>query len=419
MESLDGVPFHKEAERELVCSLMAGPDYIPRIAAEVDPSYFFSANLRAIYGRLIRTAHAGEEINEITFSDGESDDNKILIMRLFDNAITGTTAPHWAKKVREHAYARSIYDLGNTFLEKASDLANFQEADAFLRSQTEKVLDKFNMGVEDTYSPDDIDGICAEIQKKRTNPGIHGPKTLFPILDNAIRGIKLITLVTAPSGFGKTALGLQWAWNISVVQKTPSLYINYEMGEDELVERILSCGSGVPLEKIQLGETDEAEYSSVEIAREGLRDGQLYLTGCESKQIDNTVNLIHQYAQQKNIKVVFIDYLGEIEKKDSEYSQNSYTLYGDWLQKIKNTCARLGVRAVVLAQLNRDGYDGVPSMQSVSESMKIVHQAHVAIGLYENRAGVPMLKIMKNRAGPILQPIPLTFNRPCQQISEQ
>ena len=418
MNNIDGVPVDKEAERELLSSLLAGPDYIFRIASEIKPDYFYNEDYRAIYTKLIAKAQAGETIEEITFTHGESDARQIILMGLFDNAITGTTAKHWADRVRQVAYARAIYNLGHTLCEQAATLENFEDADSFLRGRVDEVLSKYNVADTDTYNPEDIDKICETIQAKRHNPGIHGIKTLFPLFDRLVKGLKIINLVTAPSGFGKTALSLQWAWNVGVLQRIPCLYMNYEMGEDELLERLLACGSGVSLEKIQLGATTDAENDQVSTARAALADGKLSITGCEEKTIDNTINLIHQYNSQHHIKLVFIDYIGEIGLKNDEHSQHTYALYGHWMQKIKNACSRLEMKAVILAQLNRDGYDGPPGMQNVSDSMQLVHKASVAGGLYMAKDGRPHFKIFKNRGGPIPQAIPLLFNKSCQQISE-
>ena len=418
MNNIDGVPVDKEAERELLSSLLAGPDYIFRIASEIKPDYFYNEDYRAIYTKLIAKAQAGETIEEITFTHGESDARQIILMGLFDNAITGTTAKHWADRVRQVAYARAIYNLGHTLCEQAATLENFEDADSFLRGRVDEVLSRYNVADTDTYNPEDIDKICETIQAKRHNPGIHGIKTLFPLFDRLVKGLKIINLVTAPSGFGKTALSLQWAWNVGVLQRIPCLYMNYEMGEDELLERLLACGSGVSLEKIQLGATTDAENDQVSTARAALADGKLSITGCEEKTIDNTINLIHQYNSQHHIKLVFIDYIGEIGLKNDEHSQHTYALYGHWMQKIKNACSRLEMKAVILAQLNRDGYDGPPGMQNVSDSMQLVHKASVAGGLYMAKDGRPHFKIFKNRGGPLPQAIPLLFNKSCQQISE-
>ena len=411
MNNIDGVPVDKEAERELLSSLLAGPDYIFRIASEIKPDYFYNEDYRAIYTKLIAKAQAGETIEEITFTHGESDARQIILMGLFDNAITGTTAKHWADRVRQVAYARAIYNLGHTLCEQAATLENFEDADSFLRGRVDEVLSKYNVADTDTYNPEDIDKICETIQAKRHNPGIHGIKTLFPLFDRLVKGLKIINLVTAPSGFGKTALSLQWAWNVGVLQRIPCLYMNYEMGEDELLERLLACGSGVSLEKIQLGATTDAENDQVSTARAALADGKLSITGCEEKTIDNTINLIHQYNSQHHIKLVFIDYIGEIGLKNDEHSQHTYALYGHWMQKIKNACSRLEMKAVILAQLNRDGYDGPPGMQNVSDSMQLVHKASVAGGLYMAKDGRPHFKIFKNRGGPLPQAIPLLFNK--------
>ena len=188
MNNLEGLPVDKEAEFELLSSLFAGPDYIFRIASEIQPDHFYNEDHRAIFAKLVKQAQAGEKIEEITFTDGESDERQVIIQRIFDNAITGTAAPHWAKKVRQYAYARAIYNLGHTFCEQASTFQDFESADIFLRTQTEQILSKFNVADTDTYNPEAISSICETIQEKRNNPGIHGIKTLFPLFDRVVKG---------------------------------------------------------------------------------------------------------------------------------------------------------------------------------------------------------------------------------------
>ena len=418
MKNLDGLPFDREAEQQLLSALLAGPDYIFKVASDISPNFFFNEDHRAIYSKMVAKAQAGETIEEVTFINGESDERQLILQRLYDNAFTGTTAPHWARKVRECAYAREIFQLGNSLVNKASDFEGFQEADSFLREAVERVLSSFNVADTDTYSPAAISDICQTIQDRRDNPGIHGIKTLFPILDRVVKGLKLINIIAAPSGFGKTALALQWAWNIGVVQGIPTLYVNYEMGEDELLERMLACGSGVDLNKIQLGETDDQDNELVSKAREKLKNGKLFITGCEEKTIDHTINLIHQYRAQHQTQLVFIDYIGEIGRKQSEYDTHTYALYGHWVQMIKNTCSQLGMKSVLLAQLNRQGYEGAPGPEAMGDSMQIIHKAHLAIAFYLAKDGRPHLKTMKNRGGAIVQPIPINYTKNCQQITE-
>jgi replicative DNA helicase len=418
LKELNGVPYDKEAETELVCSLLAGPDYLCRIASEIQPKFFFNPELRTVYTRMLSLVQHDRDVTEINMGDGTDQEFRILLCKLYDNSITGTSAPHWAKKVREHAYAREIYKLGEQLKEQACKFLDFDDADTFLRNRVELTTQEFSVADNDTYAPSEIVDICTQIEAKRENPGIHGVKTLFHIFDRVVKGLKLINLVAAPSGFGKTAMGLQWAWNIGVIQKIPILYMNYEMGEDELIERLLACGSGVPLDSIQLGETTDAEVKKIQKAKKQLAEGQLFVTGGEEKTIDNTINLMHQYAGQHGIRVVVVDYIGEIGKKEEEYDRNTYALYGDWLQRIKNAGIKLNIKAVVLAQLNRDGYVGAPGMQHLADSLQLIHKSHVVVALYLAKDGQPYMKFLKNRGGPIVVPIRLNYEKSCQRLSE-
>ena len=410
MKTLDGVPHDREVEVELLSALVADQDYLYRIATSIKPEYFFNTAYRRIYTTLLDFAESGDKYTESTLVDKLREEEEHIRL-IYDNAVTGTTAIHFSKRLKAYAYAREIYKLGDTLHRLAGNMDTIEAACGLLQDQYDKLNSEFfNSGV-DTYSPEGLGEICEEIHKKRSNPGIHGIRTLFPVFDNVVKGLKLINLICGPTGFGKTAVALQWAYNIGVVQGIPTLYINYEMEASELTERLLACGSGVPLSDIQLGKTKDDAHKRVQGVSKSLRDGKLYVTGCQAKTIDHTVNLIHQYHSQYGICVVFVDYIGELALTEADHGKNTYGLYGEWLQRIKDTVGKLGMKSVVLVQLNREG--------EIADSMQLLHKAHSAIKLFSNKAGTPFYKMYKNRGGPVLEPLELDFNKKTQQITEK
>lgn len=352
----------------------------------------------------------GGKYSEALIMDALPEDSS-TIYEVFDAAITGTTSLHFAKQLKQYAYAREVYKFGDTLHRLAANIDSVEQANGVLQDHYDKLNSEFFSSGSDTYSPEGVGEICDEIHLKRLNPGVHGIKTLFPVFDNVVKGLKLINLICGPTGFGKTAVALQWAYNIGVVQGIPTLYLNYEMEASELTERLLACGSGVPLEQIQKGSTDDAAHERVRGISQSLTEGKLYITGCEAKTINSTINLIHQYHSQHGIRMVFIDYIGEVALDDADHGKNTYGLYGEWLQRVKDTVSKLGMKSVILVQLNREG--------EIADSMQLLHKAHTAIKLFENKAGKAFYKMYKNRGGPIIMPVELDFNRQAQQITEK
>ena len=396
MKTLDGVPHDREAEGQLLSALVADQNYLYRIATVVKPDYFFNVPCRRIYSQLLKIAEAGDQYTESTLVDALPDD-ETAIRGVYDNAITGGVSIHFAQRVKQYAYAREVYKFGDTLHKLAANLDSVEQANGILQDHYDKLNSEFFSSGSDTYSPEGVGEICEEIHLKRKNPGVHGVKTLLPVFDNVVKGLKLINLICGPTGFGKTAVALQWAYNIGIVQNIPTLYLNYEMEASELTERLLACGSGVPLEDIQKGSTSDDSHERVR--------------GVSAKTINSTINLIHQYHSQHGIRVVFIDYIGEVALDESDHGKNTYGLYGEWLQRVKDTVSKLGMKSVILVQLNRDG--------EIADSMQLLHKAHTAIKLFEDKAGRPFYKMYKNRGGPMILPVELDFNKKTQQVSEK
>ena len=402
-------PTDLEAEKCLLGSLIKEPDYIHRVGNIVDVKDFSDYGHQGLYSNMLRLAGDGTAITRETL--GQLSDDQ-LVRDILEGYIADASACiHWANRVRAVAFERGVFDYGGRLQKGGEDIR------VLLTDGYEQLIE-FGEVENDVYEPSQIADICDEIQRKCLNPGIHGIRTLFPIFDSVVKGLKTVNLVTATTGFGKTALALQWAYNIGIVQGIPTLYINYEMEVSELTERLLACSSGVFLDKIQTGAYNGPDVESVGKSSGLLANGKLHVTGCQAKTIDHTLNLIHQYKRLHGIQVVFIDYIGEVSPRDGELERGTYTTYGDWVQRIKDVCNRLTVKSVVLSQVNRSGYNDLPGVENIAGSMQLPQKANVFVSLCATKEGLTVLKIDKNRGGAIPEPIPISFNRKCQQITE-
>lgn len=413
------LPRDVESESVVLGSLFRDETYIHRVSLMLDSADFYSPNHRGVYNAMLSLSEKGVPIGVLTLIEEGADQGTVL--KLEDLTPTATACMHFAQKVKNTAYQREVYRYGYHLLkvskqcEEPTAIEDITEA---VGLGYENILNKSTGKGDDVYSGDGITGLCDTIKDKRKNAGIHGIRTQFPLFDRVVKGLKTINLITATTGFGKTALALQWAYNIGVRQNIPSLYINYEMEADELTERLLACGSGVWLDKIQTGDIPNADCQKVDDTAKLLGESKLNITGCQSKTIDHTLNLIHQYHRKAEIQVVFIDYIGEITPKDSDLDRGTYTTYGDWVQRIKDCCSRLKIKAVILAQVNRSGYNEMPSVENIAGSMQLPQKANVFVSMCLDKEENVVLNISKNRGGAVPQPIPLFFDKKCQRIGE-
>ena len=261
-----------------------------------------------------------------------------------------------------------------------------------------------------------------ELYKKyKDNPNVmRGTKTGFERLDRVMKGLKTLNVISATTGAGKTAIALNMAEHISLIQGIQSLYINYEMEKDDLIRRIISSMSEVESDRILFGKYNKGEWEKVNDVIDLVETmGTLHLTGNEPKDINTTCSLIHHYKNKYDIKVVFIDYIGEIEPDNLAISEKTeYITYGRYAQILKNVCSQLDIKCVLLAQLGREGEDN-PKRTTIQGSWKIVQKSDVFIIVYyKEDSNIYILKIAKQRHGIYPFEISYTFKKQIHKFKE-
>lgn len=126
----------------------------------------------------------------------------------------------------------------------------------------------------------------------RQHAGISIPA--YPLLSNALFGLRGVTLLTAPYGIGKTTLTLNIARSVAAatVGKCPVVYFTTEMPAVRLAQRmiadiaasLLAKGGGNPLTMRQLLIGDSGLPQSVKDKKR--KDGELQLGELQAKNLD-------------------------------------------------------------------------------------------------------------------------------------
>ena len=256
----------------------------------------------------------------------------------------------------------------------------------------------------------------------KNNPNfIRGIKTGYNQLDKLIKGLKPLNILAASTGIGKTAFALNIAENIALVQSIPVLYINYEMEKEDLIRRIVSSVSEVESDRILYGKYNNGEWENVNEIIDLLGSiGTLHLTDNKPKDINTTVSLIHHFKSKFDIRVVFIDYIGEIDPDNLSLSEKKeYITYGRYAQTLKDVCSQLDIKCVLLAQLGREGEED-PKRTNIQGSWKLVQKSDVFLILYwDDKTENYKLKIAKQRHGVYPIKIPYNFKKQIHKFIEK
>jgi replicative DNA helicase len=343
------------------------------------------------------------------------DDSGLYLTSIINSLPTAGNFKLYVEKLRENSARRTLHKYYFSSGEEISKLGqiNFKEWLNKKESQFGQILNSYRKDVvKDSFNPKVYTKRMRFLYKQyRENPGnSRGPKTGFRMLDEMVGGLRLLNILAGTTGSGKSSLAVNIALKISIQQSIPVLYINYEMEADDLHRRIVSCLSGVESNKILYGRCTDEQWGKVDNTIDLIeKKDTLHITDNASKNIDDTVALIHYYVQRYKIKVVFIDYIGEVEDDSIAHKEhNEYLTYGRYSQSLKNACSSLGVHCFLVAQLGRQGDNGKPKRSDIQGSWKIIQKADVFMSLYhDEKEGKHKLIIQKQRHG--IYPYDLDF----------
>lgn len=240
--------------------------------------------------------------------------------------------------------------------------------------------------------------------REHKKPFVDGVSTGYPDLDATIGGFgnsNLIILASRP-GMGKTALALNFAHRIAT--NHPIGFISLEMSSIQLYERMLSLESEIPGDVIREGRATDREWSEIEKAEPliaklpiFIQEGSCFLNELTTK--------IRQLKEEKDLKLVFIDYLQLIRASGETRLMEISNITRD----LKNLALELHIPIICLAQLSRKVEERTnhrPLLSDLRESGSIEQDADVVMFLLRpdyydegDRPGETDLIVAKNRHG--------------------
>jgi len=399
-------------EREVLCCLLLDNKLIYQVVSRLSDDDFQDAKnlitFRALKKILIEEKCDGVDL-ALLRTTINFDGSGPYLVDIYESLPTSANINSYIEKMREDSARRVLHRHFLASSEEVKKLGNvnFKEWLNQKESQFVGILNNYRKDVvKDSFSPKIYTKRMKFLyQQYRDNPSSNrGPKTGFNSLDEMMGGLRLLNILAGTTGVAKSTFAINIACNIALQQGLPVLYINYEMEADDLHRRIVSCLSGVESNKILYGRCTSDQWAQVDAYIDLIENsGNFHITDNASKNINDTVSLIHYYKQKFGIRVVFIDYIGEIEGDSlADRERNEYLTYGRYTQTLKNACSSLGVCCFLVAQLNRQGdkEKGKPKRSDIQGSWKMIQKADVFMSIYcDEKEKKHRLMIQKQRHG--------------------
>ena len=405
-----------DSERSVIGGLLLDPCVDRVLPTRLTHEDFSDERLGYIFECILEMARDKKPIDILTVRDYIDSDERRLkpknlhanrhwkwavdfqdLAMLSENSTGTSNIEVYANHIREVRIKNEIDDL-----KKDINYDNYQETVSQIQTL------ELEMESKNGNSIFSIVGKTIDYLENPSESGF-GLSSGFESLDSLISGFKAhtLTVVAGRPSMGKSTLALNIADHVS--QTNNVLFFSLEMSQIQLMLKMVSSKTSIPLSKIDRGELSDSE--------EGRFYKELSKTGNQSLTIIDkgglTVKDIVVRSRQANselkVDLILIDYL-QIMKYDKgkEISE-----LGNITRELKYLSKELGIPIILLSQLSRgveSRENKRPYMSDLRSSGEIEQDADIVLMVYRDEyyhpedtpdRGLAELIVAKNRMGQI------------------
>jgi len=224
------------------------------------------------------------------------------------------------------------------------------------------------------------------------NDGIIGLSTGIWEIDEATGGLcggDLIILAARPS-MGKTALAINTACSISLNYEKdrggPVSVFSLEMDAKQLLYRMYSEYSQVPLKKIRGRTLNSVEFEKVKEAKRIFKNDRFFINDSTCVTLNMMRTTLRKQKREHGISAAVIDYV-QLMSSDSKRANNRSEDIAEITRGLKQLAKELDIPIIALSQLNRgleSRVDKRPMMSDLRESGAIEQDADVIMFIYRD-----------------------------------
>jgi len=377
-------PHNEEAEQGILGSLLIDNNLFDDISSILKPSHFFFPAHERVYSAISDMVGAGKTASAITLKNHFENDPDLDENYLADivSSVIVSSAPDYARIIKDLADRRGVRDMALSILEKSEDYSIEQssilaEAESALTAITDQREYKSHT------AQSAIEKACVWMRNIREDR-IKAISTGYKYLDDKLGGLfggGLYILAGRP-GMGKTALMLNFADNIS--SETPVVVISLEMRAEELGMRLIAARTGISVGEQRLSKNlTDNQWNDIRQTYTQVREKKLFIEDCAGINISALKSIARRYKRLHGNFVFMVDYLGLLDTDRG--IKNKVHQIEEITKSLKVLAKELDIPVVILSQLNRGVEardDKRPMMSDLRDSGAIEQDADVVMFTY-------------------------------------
>lgn len=236
-----------------------------------------------------------------------------------------------------------------------------------------------------------------------------------------------LNIISARPSIGKSAFALNLLNDLSKSSQYKCIYINMEMTEKEIYERLVSMNSKIPIKSFSKSQQDSKIRADILNTLEEIKSRNISIIN-KPMSISSIEKLIIREKRKRDNHdkhvILFIDYLGYI--KSNERNMNDRERMGNIVRALQTMTKDYSCTIFLLAQINREGAEN-PSMQNLKDTGELEQSGHCILILNDMNTGEAMLEdthrmkvyVAKNRSGKRGGNLYFHFHRNTQSFTEE
>lgn len=382
------LPANLDAERAVLSACYASKEACSVVANRLTAEHFSEDSHKRIYEWVNSQFANGKEVNPVRASDDlglpielceaafESDYPASMAEDMCDALCNVYLRRQVA--IRTQELAKMARDGGVDILDKCMG-----ELHAICELATGKMTDKSWL--------EHVSVAIDSVEQALTAGAVTGLPTGLETLDTLTGGLhaRELTVVAGATSSGKTALGLQMAYE-SLRRGTPVAVYSLEMGGDELAKRLFARESGIDGVTIRNGKLVGHQLSRLTSACETVGKMPLYVRD----RCDMSISQIRADARRMHaahgVKLILVDYIQLVAPdKASDTREREVASIS---RGLKQMAKELAIPVVALSQTNKQG--------ELRESQAIGQDSDCVLSILEQPDdSMRVVRVEKNRHG--------------------
>jgi replicative DNA helicase len=415
-------PQNIEAEEAILGGIMLDPDAIGRVRDTLVAEAFYISAHKDIYQATLRLHSQSKPTDLLSVTSWLTDHEMLAriggrnkLSTLVDRTVSAVNIDALAELVMKKYLRRKLIKAGNEIVHLGHEQS--EEIDRQLELASSKILEINNSAIASISEPTPLNEILinaySSIEEKSMGISPSGVTTGFYDLDAMLGGFKpgkLITIAGRPA-MGKSSFLGNLAFNISSVEKLPTVIFSLEMGKEEWGDRFLSQDARIESSYLQQGKINKHQWESLAQSIGSLSELPIYIDDSPVITVNSVRSKVKRIvAEFGRIGMVGIDYLQLMEGTDGD-SYNLAFQIGKITRQLKQLARECNTTIVMLSQLNRSvesRNSKRPMMSDLRESGRIEEDSDLVLLLYRDEyyypdtvdRGLAEVIIAKNRGGP-------------------